>query len=323
MPSGRRPQPGNASSAITRSCPLLGLRPDLEPSRTNRPPLPAASRCRRPLTTSRPIQGVVDDADAALHLEADRRREQLLGHRRSRPLVHDSRRLRLHARSGVRAAEDVRRREDRVLLGGPAGGQLRRQRFADRSRYGAARRSAGCERRELPEAVDSADLALAAKRHGDRREPADVPVDAGRRSAQLQAPGLDRPELRHAARQRRHRVDRIREHHDVSRAVDALLARAGERRGYDSADLVEHRDVQAGPADAAAPGAANAQRRPHPSLAVGAGHRSDGIRRAMSSTRVDPCTTIRTFRLRRWCRPRSPVRASTHGRSGPTSPAEL
>ena len=107
-------------------------------------------------------------------------------------------------------------------------------------------RPAECVCSEFPEAFDPAHVALADKWHRARRHPAAVPVDAGAGRAQLQDPGVDRPELRHAAGQRRYRVDGVREHYDVSSPIDALLAGAGERRAGHGAHLVEHRDVQAG-----------------------------------------------------------------------------
>ena len=70
--------------------------------------------------------------DAALPLEAAAGSGELLRHRRQGSRLHEHRRLRLHQVAGVRAANRVRaevvsRRDDRLLLGRPAGDRRKRR----------------------------------------------------------------------------------------------------------------------------------------------------------------------------------------------------
>ena len=94
----------------------------------------------------------------------------------------------------------------------------------------------------VPEAVDSADPALAGLGAGLLR-PADVQLDADARRAALPAPGRGRPELRHPARRRRHRRDLVLERHDLPGGHGPLLARPRRRREPDRPDVVGDRDV--------------------------------------------------------------------------------
>ena len=73
-----------------------------------------------------PVVGSTTTPDAALHLEAALRREQLLRRRRQGRELQQRGRRGLHAHPGLRAAQlaqadDLPRRDDDLLLGGPAG----------------------------------------------------------------------------------------------------------------------------------------------------------------------------------------------------------
>ena len=136
--------------------------------------------------------------ESALHLEADRGQAVLLGDRRQGPLVHDDRRLRVHAHPGLRRPHGYRSahvcgRGNLVLLGRAARERHERKRRSRQPSPGSLR--------GLPEADDAARAARAPRRRSLLRA-AHVRVDLDLRSAALSPAGGRRAELQLAHRQR-------------------------------------------------------------------------------------------------------------------------
>ena len=164
-----------------------------------------------------------DRPNAPLHVERSRRDEQLLRRRRQGRELQQHRRRGIHADSRLCTAElaqadDVQRRDDALLLGGPAGERVADGNDAPPLSVASAAKGS-FQKQSTPPGPGLAERGAGLPR------PADFPLDADARRAALPAPGRGRPDLRQPTRRRRHRRDLLLERHDLPGRHRALLAR--------------------------------------------------------------------------------------------------